>query len=151
MATIAPDKIQKSPMISMPEKFKPTPKIGLYLFESGYSILIFGLWIKLGLKARLPEDMAESWSISFVKNENALVANWGTKNKVIYMPWDLMRIKCDVLTRDATFAPMVLEPHPHFSKMMNANEYKDERQCLRPHSTTSPPKGLFRIRKPSFT
>lgn len=115
-------------IISFPEKIKLTPKIGLYLFESGYSILLFGLWIKLGFNARKPKDgMCEAWALAYNSDERCVVVNYGLNNKVFYMPWDLIRVECEVLTNQATFAPFIIEEHPHFNKMLDIGKYRDDR------------------------
>jgi hypothetical protein len=118
----------KQPLISFPEKFNFKPSLGLYLFPSGYFINLLGLWIKLGIVARMPfNEMCEAWGISYVTQENALIFNFGKTNKVLMMPWDLVRVKCYVLTNEASFQPFILEDHPHHTKMLNQNMYKDDR------------------------
>lgn len=79
-------------------------RLGLWLFEEGYSIgLPFG-WIGLHLKARDPRDICESWSISF--NREAVHLRWGNKTKIFWLPWDWgSNIRNEVMNEEGNLVP----------------------------------------------
>lgn len=60
--------------------------IGLDLFEEGYKVNIFGLRIPIPFEVRDPRDIMETWGISY--SEKAIFLRWGTKCKILWMPWD---------------------------------------------------------------
>lgn len=60
--------------------------VGLNLFQSGYELNFFGLRMPLKIKAREPRDMMETWGVSYL--DKSLFLRWGTKYKIIWMPWD---------------------------------------------------------------
>lgn len=60
--------------------------IGLDLFEDGYKLNFLGFHWLIPIGAREPRDVMETWGISY--SEKALFLRWGTKYKIIWMPWD---------------------------------------------------------------
>lgn len=116
---------KKEPLISFPEPWNPEICFGLYLFTIGYAFNFFGLWIKFGFQPKPLESEYEGWYVSY-KN-STLMLNWGTKAANFFMPWDLVLVKCDVLTQDQNWSAYIPQKLPHHSKLMNNNEFKDER------------------------
>lgn len=70
-----------------PEPWTPSFKLGLWMFESNYSLNFFGLWIRLPIyPKRDPDCGCESWGVSYF--EKGLQFRWGSKCKIVWMPWD---------------------------------------------------------------
>lgn len=116
---------KKEPLISFPEPWRPELCFGLYLFTMGYAFNFFGLWIKFGFTPKALESEYEGWYASY-KNRT-LMLNWGTKAANFFMPWDLIMTKCDVLTSDQTWSKYEFQKFPHFKKLMNHNQFNDDR------------------------
>lgn len=114
---------QKSQVL--PEKWEPCLKFGLWLFPHGYVLNLFGLWIQLGIKNRMPKDVAESWALSY--SDNRFMPTWGTKSKVIYMPWDFIVSHKQVITNKDTLVPIKAELNKTYKLMLNKRAFGDDR------------------------
>lgn len=79
--------------------------IALCLFEEGWSLHFFCLWIRLCRASREPEEMMESWGASYYSDESSLHLNWGMKYKILHMPWSYDHCRQDVLLKDGSWAP----------------------------------------------
>lgn len=87
---------------------RPKLSFGLCLFEEGYSLDLFGLFIPLAFLDRLarePNEMMERWGFTYFMR--AIQCSWGCKCKCISMPWDLDHIKHEVRRPDGSWVPYV--------------------------------------------
>lgn len=80
--------------------------LSLCLFEEGWSFELFGLFIPTRLlRYREPNDMMESWGITLY--ERTIHLNWGTKTRVVHLPWEWSHVKHEVRRHDGSWVPYV--------------------------------------------
>lgn len=84
------------------EKFSTS----LCLFEEGWSLDLFGLFIPIPVHAtREPYELMESWGFTF--HERTVHLNWGRHTKIIRFPWDWEHLKHEVQRPDGSWVPYV--------------------------------------------
>lgn len=67
---------------------RPKPQLSLCMFEEGFSLNLFSMYIPLPFLNRYlrqPKEILESWGFSLCMSE--LHLNWGNRYKIIWMPW----------------------------------------------------------------
>jgi hypothetical protein len=87
---------------------RPRFSMQLMLFEEGYTIDIFGLFIPLLFLDRFrrePEEMMESWG--FTACDRTIHLNWGDSCKVVHLPWSYTLISHKVRRPDGSWVPYV--------------------------------------------
>lgn len=79
------------------------------LFEEGWSLELFGLFIPIRLRYRPPRDIMESWGFTVSLAERTLHLSWGDWSKVLFFPnsWD--HYKTTVLRADGTWVDQISE------------------------------------------
>ena len=78
----------------------------LCLFEEGWSVDLFGLFVPLPIRAnREPHEMMESWG--FTCCDRSVHFNWGRHTKIIRFPWDWEHIKHEVQRPDGSWVPYI--------------------------------------------
>lgn len=80
---------------------RPQLSMELCLFEEGYSLQLFGVWIYLCRASREPHEMMESWGFTFF--ERTIHLNWGDACKIVHLPWDLDWFKTEHMLVDGSF------------------------------------------------
>lgn len=87
---------------------RPKLSLGLCLFEEEFCVDLFGFLIAIPLLdrfVRAPHEMMESWRISYF--ERSIHLNWGSRCKVVHLPWDYEHISHEVRRPDGTWVPFV--------------------------------------------
>jgi len=81
--------------------------LALCLFEEGWSLDLFGLFIPLPGRCREVRsgEIMESWGFGWY--ERSIHFNWGHRTKIIYLPWDWDHVKCEVQRPDGSWVPYV--------------------------------------------
>lgn len=87
---------------------RPKLSLCLDLFEEEFCLDLFGFLIALPFLDRWhrePHEMMESWGIKYF--ERSVHLNWGRHCKIVYMPWDMVHIKCETLRPDGSWVKPV--------------------------------------------
>lgn len=74
-------------------------------FEDHWSLHFFCLWIRLWATKNPPEDMMESWGWSYYRDESALHLSWGSRYKILRMPWSYDHCRTEVMLNGGQFVP----------------------------------------------
>lgn len=90
------------------EGCRPKFSLSLCLFEEGFSLDLFGLFIPLLFLDRWryePHEIMERWGFYWM--ERSAWFCWGDRVKSVDMPWDLKHLKCEVMRPDGTWTKYV--------------------------------------------
>ncbi len=84
--------------------------IALCLFETGWSVNLFGLYVPLKLRPREVRhgEIMESWGLGIFNR--AIHLTWGHRSKIIGLPWEWKHLKCEVRRPDGSWVHYVA-PH----------------------------------------
>jgi hypothetical protein len=89
--------------------------IGLCLFEEHFSFNAHLLWLNVYVALpflrrwhRDPDGIMEKWGASYCPDMGQLHLNWGSRYKIITMPWrNWVQVSHDVLRPDGSWVPFV--------------------------------------------
>lgn len=88
--------------------------LDLCKFEDHWALHLFCFWITLWKSRTEPDDIMESWGVSYMPYERCLHLSWGASYRIAYMPWSYSHRLREVMLRDGRFVPErdLLEPEP---------------------------------------
>lgn len=87
---------------------RPRFSLGVLLFEEGYTLDFFGLFVPLLFLdrwRRCPEEAMESWGLTTC--DRSIHFRWGSLYKIYDLPWAWTHISHEVRRADGTFVPYV--------------------------------------------
>ena len=87
---------------------RPRFSLGVLLFEEGYTLDLFGLFVPLLFLdrwRRYPKETMESWGFSTC--DRSIHLHWGSRYKIYDLPWAWTHISREVRRADGSFAPYV--------------------------------------------
>lgn len=79
--------------------------VALCKFEDHWALHLFCLWVTLWKTREDPEEIMDSWGVSYCHAESALHLSWGAKSRIVWMPWMYDHCRTEVMLNDGSFVP----------------------------------------------